>query len=216
MCSSDLSLPRDQLDLLGMLGLLQDVGKLRLPEELLSKKEPLTDAEIKVCRSHVRHSVAILRDTVGLPADLPALAALHHERYDGSGYPGGLRGEQIGLFGAIAGIVDCFDALTRWDPAEIREHADDAVVDLITRLAVEEIDSDEESAVLAQRVVVNLVESAARRLLATMLRREDDRAGEVVVLIDSLANARGAEHWDVAEDAASQLVAWIADDEEAA
>jgi hypothetical protein len=47
---------------------------------------------------------------------LPALAALHHERYDGSGYPKGLKGGEIGLFGAIAGLVDCFDALTHPRP----------------------------------------------------------------------------------------------------
>jgi HD-GYP domain-containing protein (c-di-GMP phosphodiesterase class II) len=85
-----LQLPREQLDLLGMLGLLQDVGKVRLPEGLLEKKEALTEEERKICKSHVEHSVAILKETAGFPAELPALAALHHERFDGSGYPEGL------------------------------------------------------------------------------------------------------------------------------
>ena len=107
-----LHLPREQLDLLGMLGLLQDVGKLRLPPELLNKKDALSEIELKVCRSHIRHSVAILSKTPGLPPDLPRLASLHHERYDGSGYPAALKADQIGLFGGIAGLVDCFDALT--------------------------------------------------------------------------------------------------------
>ncbi|MGH8660960.1 MAG: HD-GYP domain-containing protein [Burkholderiales bacterium] len=111
-----LQLPREQLDLLGMLGLLQDVGKVRLPEGLLEKTDPLTDEERRLCHSHVEHSVAILKETAGLPAELPALAALHHERYDGSGYPEGLRGPEIGLFGSIAGLVDCFDALMRPRP----------------------------------------------------------------------------------------------------
>ena len=111
-----LNLPREQLDLLGMLGLLQDVGKMRLPEELLNKTDTLSEAELDVCRSHVRHSVAILKETHGLPPDLPALAGLHHERYDGSGYPAGLKGGQIGLYGGIAGVVDCFDALTSARP----------------------------------------------------------------------------------------------------
>jgi HD-GYP domain-containing protein (c-di-GMP phosphodiesterase class II) len=107
-----LHLPREQLDMLGMLGLLQDVGKVRLPPELLNKKDPLSEAELNVCKSHVRHSVAILKETTGLPPDLPALAALHHERVDGSGYPKGMKGPEIGLFGGIAGLIDCFDALT--------------------------------------------------------------------------------------------------------
>ncbi len=108
-----LQLPREQLDLLGMLGLLLDVGKVRLPAGLMEKREKLTEEERKICNSHVEQSVAILKETAGLPAELPALAALHHERYDGSGYPQGLKGPEIGLFGSIAGMIDCFDALTR-------------------------------------------------------------------------------------------------------
>jgi len=111
-----LQLPREQLDLLGMLGLLQDIGKVRLPAGLLEKKGPLTEEERKACQSHLEHSVAILKETTGLPTELPALAALHHERFDGSGYPDHLKGPEIGLFGSIAGLVDCFDALTRQRP----------------------------------------------------------------------------------------------------
>jgi HD-GYP domain-containing protein (c-di-GMP phosphodiesterase class II) len=111
-----LQLPREQLDLLGMLGLLQDVGKMRVPAELLEKTESLSDAELTTCKKHVDHSVAILKETTGIPVNLPALASLHHERYDGSGYPRGLKGPEIGLFGTIAGLVDCFDALTHPRP----------------------------------------------------------------------------------------------------
>ncbi len=111
-----LQLPREQLDLLGMLGLLQDIGKTRVPEDVLTKEGKLSNVEMTVCKSHVGHSVAILKETPGLPPDLPGLAALHHERFDGTGYPGGLKGQQIGLFGSIAGLVDCFDALTHPRP----------------------------------------------------------------------------------------------------
>jgi cyclic di-GMP phosphodiesterase len=111
-----LSLPREQIDLLGMLGLLQDVGKLRLPANLLNKQEALTEAELEICKGHVAHSVAILAETPGLPDELTALAALHHERVDGSGYPAGLKGGQIGLFGGMAGLIDNFDALTEPRP----------------------------------------------------------------------------------------------------
>ncbi|MDP1536312.1 MAG: DUF3391 domain-containing protein [Burkholderiales bacterium] len=111
-----LQLPREQLDLLGVLGLLQDVGMTAVPEEVVLKKEPLTKVELMVCRSHVAHSVAILKEAPGLPPELPGLAALHHERYNGSGYPKGLKGDEIGLFGSIAGLVDCFDAMTHPRP----------------------------------------------------------------------------------------------------
>ncbi len=115
-----LELPREQLDLLGMVGLLQDVGMTAVPEEVVTKKGPLSKVELMVCRSHVAHSVAILSETPGFPPALPALAALHHERYDGSGYAKGLKGPEIELFVSIAGLVDCFDAMTHARPyAEI-------------------------------------------------------------------------------------------------
>jgi len=111
-----LQLPREQLDLLGMLGLLQDIGKTRVPEDVLTKEGTLNKSEMAVCKSHVGHSVEILKETPGLPPELPGLAALHHERFDGTGYPNSLKGAQIGLFGSIAGLVDCFDALTHPRP----------------------------------------------------------------------------------------------------
>ncbi len=111
-----LQLPREQLDLLGMLGLLQDVGKVRLPQELLAKTGLLSPAERSLCHAHVTYSASILENTPGLPPELPALAVLHHERYDGSGYPKGLSDLQIGLYGGIAGLVDCFDAMTHPRP----------------------------------------------------------------------------------------------------
>lgn len=107
-----LQLPREQLETLGLLGLLQDIGKLKLPGDLLDKTATLTREEFERVKSHVRHTVEMLRETAGLPPELAALAALHHERQDGSGYPKGLKGPQIGMIGAIAGIVDTFDALT--------------------------------------------------------------------------------------------------------
>jgi HD-GYP domain-containing protein (c-di-GMP phosphodiesterase class II) len=107
-----LQLARERLEILGLLGLLQDIGMVRLADALLGKREQLTPEERETVKSHVGHSVAILREASGLPAELPELAALHHERYDGSGYPRGLKGPAIGLVGSIAGIVDTFDAIT--------------------------------------------------------------------------------------------------------
>jgi HD-GYP domain-containing protein (c-di-GMP phosphodiesterase class II) len=99
-----------------MLGLLQDVGKVKLPARLLDKEGSLTAEEMETCKGHVAHSVAILKNTTGIPTELPGLASLHHERYDGSGYPHGLKANQIGLFGGIAALIDCFDAITQQRP----------------------------------------------------------------------------------------------------
>ena len=111
-----LQLPRDDLELLGMVGLLQDVGKVRLPSTLLEKKGRLTPEETALARRHVEYSVDMLRDTPGLPPRLIALVPLHHERHDGSGYPRRLKWPEIGLYGSLAGIVDTFDALTTMRP----------------------------------------------------------------------------------------------------
>jgi HD-GYP domain-containing protein (c-di-GMP phosphodiesterase class II) len=107
-----LQLEPGQIEFLGYLGLLQDIGKLRLPKELLEKRGRLTIEEFELAKLHVNYSVEILRATPGLPGDLARVAALHHERHDGSGYPKGLRGNEIGMIGSIAAIVDTFDALT--------------------------------------------------------------------------------------------------------
>lgn len=114
-----LQLPHERLEILGMLGLLQDVGKLKLPTELATHG-PINAAQVDLYRAHVNHSVEILSNTPGIPPELPGLASLHHERFDGSGYPRGLRGDAIALSGMIAGIVDAFDTLTA--PPPFGEH----------------------------------------------------------------------------------------------
>jgi HD-GYP domain-containing protein (c-di-GMP phosphodiesterase class II) len=106
----------EDIRLLGHLGLLQDIGKVRLQDALIQKRERLTPQEFDLAKEHVEYSAEILRATPGLPGELPDLALLHHERHDGSGYPKGLHGKEIGLIGSIAGIVDTFDALTARRP----------------------------------------------------------------------------------------------------
>ena len=107
-----LQLERERLELLGLIGLLQDVGMLKLPPGMPARRADLTSAEEVTFRTHVENGVEILSKTAGLPAELPGFASLHHERYDGSGYPRGLKGSAISQIGAIAGIVDTFDMLT--------------------------------------------------------------------------------------------------------
>ncbi|MEX2197474.1 MAG: HD domain-containing phosphohydrolase [Burkholderiales bacterium] len=107
-----LQLTESELELLGLAGLLQDIGKVRLPRTLLGKKAALSEEERALAQKHVELSMEIVRSTAGLRNELPDLISLHHERYDGSGYPQGLSGQAIGLLGSIAGIVDVYSALT--------------------------------------------------------------------------------------------------------
>ena len=111
-----LQLTREELELLGLLGLLQDIGKTRLPAELLERSGPLSAEEQDLAKRHVEYSAEILAATPGLPPKLPELALLHHERQDGSGYPQGLKGAEIGLYGSMAAIADTFEALTALRP----------------------------------------------------------------------------------------------------
>jgi len=107
-----LQLTESELELLGLAGLLQDIGKVRLPRTLLGKKAALSEEERELAQKHVKLSMEIVRASTGLRTELPELVSLHHERYDGSGYPRGLSGQAIGLLGSIAGIVDVYSALT--------------------------------------------------------------------------------------------------------
>jgi HD-GYP domain-containing protein (c-di-GMP phosphodiesterase class II) len=103
---------RTDMHALGMAGLLLDVGKLRMPMELLEKRSRLSPAEFEFMKSHVTESLSIVKDTANVPAQVTQIVAQHHERIDGSGYPDKLSGHGISLFGAMAAIVDCFEAIT--------------------------------------------------------------------------------------------------------
>jgi HD-GYP domain-containing protein (c-di-GMP phosphodiesterase class II) len=107
-----LGLERDELQVLALGGLLCDVGKTRLPRWLLEKDEAYTRQDHLDARAHVQHGLDILAQNPGLPPAVPEIVATHHERHDGSGYPKGLRGPAIPMFGRIMGIVDSYDAMT--------------------------------------------------------------------------------------------------------
>ena len=99
-----------------LVGLLQDMGMLKVPQEIREKESRLTGQELELVRSHVALTTEQLRRTPGLSPEIAEIAALHHERRDGSGYPHGKKGDSLGVLGAIAGIVDVFDALTTKRP----------------------------------------------------------------------------------------------------
>ena len=107
-----LGLPKDQISDVGLGALLADVGKVRISPDLLTSARRLKGAELEQVRKHVTHSVEIMEELPGMSERVVSVASTHHERFDGSGYPHGLSGDQIPLMGCIAGLVDWFDALT--------------------------------------------------------------------------------------------------------
>ena len=102
----------EELQVLGIGALLHDIGKMKVPNEILDKPDRLTKSEYAIMRNHVPYGVEILEHAHGVPAAAIHVARCHHERYDGGGYSSGLKGNEINIFGMIGSIVDCYDAIT--------------------------------------------------------------------------------------------------------
>lgn len=91
---------------------LHDVGKIRIPDDILNKPGKLTKGEFEVMKSHVNHSIHAIKATIGVSDLSLEVAALHHEKLNGQGYPNGVAGEKISIYGRMIAICDIFDALT--------------------------------------------------------------------------------------------------------
>ncbi len=107
-----LEVPHETIREIAVGALLHDVGKARVPDEILNKPGKLTDAEFDRMKSHVVQSKIILQATPGISPIALDVAAQHHERFDGSGYPNKLAGQGISLYGRMGAIVDVYDAIT--------------------------------------------------------------------------------------------------------
>ncbi|HZX81385.1 MAG TPA: HD-GYP domain-containing protein [Lysobacter sp.] len=121
---------RDDLRELALGALLCDVGKVRLPADLLVKPGPPTDDEIRCLRSHRDESLAIVGATPGISAAVRQVVEHHHERHNGSGYPAGVRGSAIPMFARIAGLVDSYDAMVTQRPYAPGRSPHQAVMEL--------------------------------------------------------------------------------------
>ena len=110
-----LGMEQPDIERAGMVGMSLDVGMLQIPDAVLQKPGPLTPEEIKLVRTHVALGVRKMEES-GMAAGIAGIAAQHHEREDGSGYPEGLRGAQMSVIGACAGIIDTFGAMTTKRP----------------------------------------------------------------------------------------------------
>jgi len=115
--AAHLGLPQEEQDLLFNAAPMHDIGKMGIPDHILLKPGRLDEEELKVMRLHAQIGADILRDS---PSPLLQTASLiartHHEKWDGSGYPNGLKGEDIPLYGRIVAVADVFDALTSTRP----------------------------------------------------------------------------------------------------
>lgn len=111
-----LGLERKDINNLALGGMLLDIGKTKLPNTLLNKKDTLSPEDCALIQRHVDYSVKILATSKSIPPPVLRMVATHHERADGSGYPQKLENDLIPIYGRIAGIVDSYDAMTTRKP----------------------------------------------------------------------------------------------------
>ncbi|HSN66599.1 MAG TPA: HD-GYP domain-containing protein, partial [Fusibacter sp.] len=109
--SRTLNLPQNEIEKIKTAALLHDVGKIGIPNEILNKPITLDFDEYELVKKHPEDTKRILDKITGL-SDVVTLAYMHHEHYDGSGYPQGLKGDQIPIGAHIIQLADAFDAMT--------------------------------------------------------------------------------------------------------
>lgn len=122
-----LGFPTPELHHLGMAGLLLDLGKINTPRRLLDKRGKLTPEEFEEVKRHVEYGLELLAGSPIIHSNVLEGISQHHERLNGRGYPKGLKGDDIGIFGRMAGIVDSFAALTSPRPYETTISPSDAL-----------------------------------------------------------------------------------------
>jgi HD-GYP domain-containing protein (c-di-GMP phosphodiesterase class II) len=126
----ELGLGPDCLDLLRFAGLFHDLGKIGVPDAILTKPDRLTDREFEVVKRHPEDGARIIGRLHRLHAAVPAILH-HHERWDGFGYPHGLCADEIPLEAAIVGLADAIDAMTTDRPYSSARSLDEATEEVL-------------------------------------------------------------------------------------
>ncbi len=137
-----MGLPRSEVELIRYSSPMHDIGKLMLPDSILKKKGKLSGKEWELMRRHPLVGSEIFRNSTSpLMKSCGVIALTHHERHDGSGYPAGLKGNGIPLYGRIVGIADVFDALTSNRPYK-KAYGFNRSVSMITDMAGSHFDPE--------------------------------------------------------------------------
>jgi putative nucleotidyltransferase with HDIG domain len=114
--AKEMCLPNNRQKVLGTAALLHDIGMQRIAKDIIYKVEALNDSEKKIMQTHPRYSFEIIQQTDNINIEVASIVLQHHERFDGNGYPLGLKNEKIHQMAKIISLCDIFDALTNDRP----------------------------------------------------------------------------------------------------
>jgi len=128
--AKEMNLLDDQISLIHIAATLHDIGKISVPSEILTKPSALTDLEREIIKNHCKVANDILIN-IEFPYPVAEIIYQHHERMDGSGYPRGLRGEEIALEARIIGVADVVDAMASYRPYRPALGVDAAIREII-------------------------------------------------------------------------------------
>ncbi len=172
-----LGLSEDELETLGLCGMLHDVGKLQVDQSILDKPSSLTEAEFSIIKEHCRAGKEILAKDPNMPKVVVEAAFGHHERADGNGYPRGIKAESLHAYTRIISIIDTYDAITTNRCYDKSRPATEAIKILFSCRSTQ----------FEPNLVEKFIECLGIYPIGSLVEL---RSGEAAVVIDSNKNSR--------------------------
>jgi len=198
-----MGLSEKEINELALAGLLHDIGKCNIPNEILQKPDRLTDEEFKVMKTHSTLGYILLRSGKGFSDDVLAGVYEHHEKYDGKGYPNNLVGENIHLYGRLIAVADVYSAMT----------ANRVYREKMSPFQVAKLITEYSFGYLDPKAVKVFLTNISNYYVGTIVKLSDNRIGQVVMINKSepsrpLVKVDG-EYIDLEKDFSIEIVALI-------
>jgi len=179
LLAREMGFSREEIDHLVLGASLMDIGKLQLPLELINGTDPLTDASWETTKSHVEEGVKLAREA-GVEDQVVEMIQTHHERHDGSGYPLGLKANEIPVSGRIAAIVDSYDAMISDRPHTKALSSFEAARELLANA------HSESNGLYQKEIVEHFIKAIGVFPVGTIVELNDGSVGVVVSQNDAL------------------------------
>jgi HD-GYP domain-containing protein (c-di-GMP phosphodiesterase class II) len=171
LIAKHLGMTEEEVERVHLSGIIHDVGKIGIEDKILRKPAALTEEEYEIMKQHPRKGEKIL-DAVPLLKQMAGAGLMHHENVDGSGYPDGLKGDQIPLLGRIVSVADAFDAMTTDRPYS-KAMTFEAALSRLRFLAGKKFDGTCVDAIEKAAATGDLTPAKARRASVTARRQAD-------------------------------------------